>query len=1244
MKEKIQNVFLNSWIRVATIALFITLIGWSAASADSTIQTTTTLTGAAQSTYGDSVTINAVVSDDTENTYNVPEGIVDFYAGNDLVGSTELFENLPVIKERPSKSAPQIPDAKLTCGSECPTIEWGGLTYWAYSYSINNEFTLLVAVDAHNNIVKKWEKVDSKPVRYVNQIELDPANRTVTFTGQGGTFTLSWAFLSHANAQASITLPELPKGVYDLKAVYRAGEGSPHSGSTSTGIIHTVGGLNSQTNLSSNSVTVEYGEEVIFTANVAGSVTGQPKPTGTVTFMDGADILDTVTLGGNGIAKLAKSDLPLGTHLITAVYSGDDKIYNTSNSSSLTQYVVAIKTKATLTYTPAAPKYGDKLTLQAKVANQSNNQHLPNGGKVIFLDGSTELGDATVLNGEASLEISTLGAGEHSLHVIYNAQPGDLFHSNSTSVDYEVTVGKASSHSNLSSDSATVEYGEEVTFTANVAGSVTGQPKPTGTVTFMDGADILDTVTLGGNGIAKLAKSDLPLGTHLITAVYSGDDKIYNTSNSSSLTQYVVAIKTKATLTYTPAAPKYGDKLTLQAKVANQSNNQHLPNGGKVIFLNRSTELGEATILNGEASLEISTLGAGEHSLHVIYNAQPGDLFHSNSTSVDYEVTVGKASSHSNLSSDSATVEYGEEVTFTANVTDSVAGQSKPTGTVTFKNGTDILGTATLDVDGKAKLVNSDLPLGTHLITAFYNGDDNYNTSNSSSLTQAVEAIKTKATLTYSPAAPKYGDKLKLIAKVANQSNNQHLPDGGKVVFMDGSTELGGATVLNGEAFLETSTLEVGEHKLRVIYNAEPGDSIHSNSTSVDYEVTIVNDSSNSNVSPPTTSIPPVASDNIVGSDGKANADLLIAALKANPNAIIHTASETVYLPANALSSSHALSIYNDTGVSITLPLSTLKLEELTQALGVDVKDLVIRVEMKKQTGEAASTVSNAISDIGANQLADAIDFRVVATAGDKEIVISNFGQLISRTIPLSSEVTAMATAVLYDPVEDKLSFVPSTFTVKDNITTVTLKRDGTSIYTVIQRKPTEFNDMQQHWAKNDVATLSSKLIVEGTENNLFEPSRQITRAEFAALIIRSLGIQPISSPTNTFNDVLSSKWYSGTIAAITKTGLMQGDEKGNFKPDSPITRKEMVAIVVRAMGYAGKSIKLSTAAEADAALAGFTDRADLQWAKVEFASAVKAGLIQGQTATKLEGNAIASRAEAAALIARYLINAGLIN
>ncbi|MGU3471618.1 S-layer homology domain-containing protein [Paenibacillus sp. D51F] len=368
----------------------------------------------------------------------------------------------------------------------------------------------------------------------------------------------------------------------------------------------------------------------------------------------------------------------------------------------------------------------------------------------------------------------------------------------------------------------------------------------------------------------------------------------------------------------------------------------------------------------------------------------------------------------------------------------------------------------------------------------------------------------------------------------------------------------------------------------------------------------------------------------------------LTSVLEAGSNAVLKISGNSVDLPADVLVNGKSLTISNEAGVSVTLPLSTMNLAALAKSMGIDLKDLVIRVEMKQLEGSAAAAVSEAVKATGANQLAEAYDFKVTAVGGGKEIAIEKFGQFVSRTIPMTGSSTN-AIGVMFNPTTKELSFVPSTFGSENGKTIATLKRNGMSIYTVIQSKSTRFNDALPFWSKDAIESLSAKMILEGTGKNQFEPNRSITRAEFAALVIRSLGVQPAASSTTAFNDVLSTKWYAGTVAAAAEIGLIIGDEKGNFNPNAPITRKEVAAIVARAAEYAGKSIKL-TDAEANAALVGFKDTAALGWAKAEVASAIKAGIVNGQSTNTIAGNASANRAEAATMIARYLPIAGLSN
>ncbi|GIQ66337.1 hypothetical protein PACILC2_49050 [Paenibacillus cisolokensis] len=381
----------------------------------------------------------------------------------------------------------------------------------------------------------------------------------------------------------------------------------------------------------------------------------------------------------------------------------------------------------------------------------------------------------------------------------------------------------------------------------------------------------------------------------------------------------------------------------------------------------------------------------------------------------------------------------------------------------------------------------------------------------------------------------------------------------------------------------------------------------------------------------------------IIDSNGNVNRDQLIAALKASDNARILTPSEVVNLPADALIYGKNLTLYMQDGRSITLPLPALKVEDLAKSFGVELKDLIIRVELKQLTGDAAKALEDAVSAAGSEQLSIAVDFKVVAVGGGKEQAINNFGQLINRTIALDADASKdNAVGVLYDPTTKKLSFVPTTFTEDNGKTLANLKRNGNSIYTVIKGKSVSFTDLANHgWAAEAVNALAAKLVVEGTGADKFSPARNITRAEFAALIVRSLGIE--AKGTSSFKDVPANAWYAGAVAAAAEAGIVKGVNSDTFKPTANITRKELATMVVRAAAYAGKEWNL-TPAQVEQALAKFTDAAALGWAKDEVAAAISAGVVQGVSATKVGGDNTATRAEAATMIYRFLTNAELID
>jgi len=147
------------------------------------------------------------------------------------------------------------------------------------------------------------------------------------------------------------------------------------------------------------------------------------------------------------------------------------------------------------------------------------------------------------------------------------------------------------------------------------------------------------------------------------------------------------------------------------------------------------------TLVNGSASLTVSTLTAGSHPLTAVYSGS-ATLAPSTSAVVTQIVNAPAAAATSTtLTSTPNPSTTGQAVTLSATVT-SAAGV--PTGTVTFSDGATALGTVTL-VNGSASLSISTLAAGSHPLTAAYNGSATFAASTSAVVTQVVNAPNNNA-------------------------------------------------------------------------------------------------------------------------------------------------------------------------------------------------------------------------------------------------------------------------------------------------------------------------------------------------------------------------------------------------------------------------------------------------------------------------------------------------------------------
>jgi hypothetical protein len=363
--------------------------------------------------------------------------------------------------------------------------------------------------------------------------------------------------------------------------------------------------------------------------------------------------------------------------------------------------------------------WGQVVTFTAVVSAASGTAT----GIVIFYDGSNQIGSATLANGSAAISISTLPAGSQSITAAYQGSGG---YEPSTSSPLNQVVNMATTTTALASSVNPVPIKEYVTYTATVAGQNGGAV--TGTATFQDGGVTVATVTLSGNQAAYTTDYK-KAGTHVITAIYSGDSNNAGSVSAPLTEQVIKGVATHTVVTTSGSPSSVGQPVTFTATVT--STHGAIPDGESVTFYDGKTAIGKGTTVGGVATFTTSSLTAKTHTINAAY---AGDETFEPSTGLVRQV-VDKYTTTTALTSSLNPSNYGQAVTFTATVTS--AGPT-PTGKVKFMDGTTTLKSVTLS-GGVAALTTSKLAVGTHPITAQYLGDADSAESTSSVLDQVVQ-------------------------------------------------------------------------------------------------------------------------------------------------------------------------------------------------------------------------------------------------------------------------------------------------------------------------------------------------------------------------------------------------------------------------------------------------------------------------------------------------------------------------
>lgn len=161
------------------------------------------------------------------------------------------------------------------------------------------------------------------------------------------------------------------------------------------------------------------------------------------------------------------------------------------------------------------------------------------------------------------------------------------------------------------------------------------------------------------------------------------------------------------------------------------------------------------------------------------------------------------------------------------------------------------------------------------------------------------------------------------------------------------------------------------------------------------------------------------------------------------------------------------------------------------------------------------------------------------------------------------------------------------------------------------------------HWASQAIRGLAARSIVKGVSEAQYEPARKVTRAEFAALLVRLLKLEASELPT--FADVRVNDWFAKDVAAAFKAVIIKGKTDRIFAPGDVITREEMAVMLARAYPVAAAGAQTRTS---------FKDERDISgWALEAVQAMASRKLLVGDRQGSFNPRATLTRAEAAQAI-----------
>jgi hypothetical protein len=487
----------------------------------------------------------------------------------------------------------------------------------------------------------------------------------------------------------------------------------------------------------------------------------------------------TLVLGGVCSLTATYTPTTYATTTDTVVFDGNLSNAALSSPSSVQLLLTgpsAVPASTTIlgAFSPAAPVYGQTITLTATVAGASGSTLIPLGTVTFTVDGTTY--GATLSNGTATTTVSGLHPGTHNVTASYTSANG---YSSSTSSSAVLVIGQATPVVTWPTPAA-ITYGTPLSPTQLDASSTTA-----GTFVY-----------------APTAGTVLSAGTQTLSVLFTPAD----TTDYASVMQTVALTVNQAAsivaLTANPNPAAQGKPETLAASVTGAGQPT-----GSVIFSSGSTILCTST-LNSSGVAVCSFTPATSATLSITGQYQ-GDVNHlASSTSLSlpvYDTAITLQFASTQLTYPGAT-----------NITACVIGATKtPTGSIQIDDGSTVLTTVNLQGNGCAYwYISPGLSAGAHAITAVYSGDSNNSAGASAPTILTVSPVPVKMSVSCWNASFAYGANYQC---TVNVSSNAGAAQGSITYSLDGGAQVP-VPLSSGNAQFTIQKPNVGSHNVSIAY------------------------------------------------------------------------------------------------------------------------------------------------------------------------------------------------------------------------------------------------------------------------------------------------------------------------------------------------------------------------------------------------------------------------------------------